>query len=282
MRNWETTSSATHDAQAVMSELVSQMGAGNFGQALLSHLNHLLPAGSFSLYRIWSDQSPVLLMSHSLESSDVTRRCFAAYQNRLYLEDRSFDAVRARRDGASCMFLHIRADEFENPEHRERIYTRNHLRERLSVARSEADGSVVSLNIYTHEGHSSYTDLHLSRFESLARMLFAGVQRHLDLVGAPAPEAAGSLSDTELDKQFLLGLNQELTPREIDVCAYLLRGLTYDGIAQQLGLSRATVITYRNRAFARLGINFKNQLFAQRARYRACAASGHSFVSRGA
>jgi DNA-binding CsgD family transcriptional regulator len=41
----------------------------------------------------------------------------------------------------------------------------------------------------------------------------------------------------------------------------MLKGLTYDGIAADLGLSAATVKTYRDRAFDRLGINHRNQLF---------------------
>jgi len=39
--------------------------------------------------------------------------------------------------------------------------------------------------------------------------------------------------------------------------------LTHDGIAADLGLSVPTVKTYRNRAFARLGIHFRNELFAR-------------------
>jgi DNA-binding CsgD family transcriptional regulator len=42
----------------------------------------------------------------------------------------------------------------------------------------------------------------------------------------------------------------------------LLRGMTYDGIAADLGLSVPSVKTYRNRAFERLGIHFRNELFA--------------------
>jgi DNA-binding NarL/FixJ family response regulator len=42
----------------------------------------------------------------------------------------------------------------------------------------------------------------------------------------------------------------------------LLDGLTYDGIAADLGLSVASVKTYRARAFERLGIHFRSQLFA--------------------
>jgi len=45
------------------------------------------------------------------------------------------------------------------------------------------------------------------------------------------------------------------------VCERLLRGWTYDGIAQDMGISVASAKTYRARAFDRLGIHFRNQLF---------------------
>jgi DNA-binding CsgD family transcriptional regulator len=43
--------------------------------------------------------------------------------------------------------------------------------------------------------------------------------------------------------------------------------MTQEGIAADLGLSVPTVKTYRNRAFARLGISFRNELFAALARH---------------
>ncbi len=47
------------------------------------------------------------------------------------------------------------------------------------------------------------------------------------------------------------------------MCIRLLQGMTQDGIASDLGLALPTVKTYRNRAFARLGIHFRNELFAR-------------------
>ena len=60
----------------------------------------------------------------------------------------------------------------------------------------------------------------------------------------------------------LLRAHPGLTERELDVCARLLQGMTQEGIACDLGLSLPTVKTYRNRAFSRLGIHFRNELFA--------------------
>jgi DNA-binding CsgD family transcriptional regulator len=53
-----------------------------------------------------------------------------------------------------------------------------------------------------------------------------------------------------------------LTARELDVLERLLQGMTYDGIAADMGLGVGTVKTYRARAFARLGIHFRSELFA--------------------
>ena len=64
-------------------------------------------------------------------------------------------------------------------------------------------------------------------------------------------------------RERLLRAHAALTGRELDVCARLLQGMTHEGIASDLGLSVPTVKTYRNRAFARLGIHFRNELFAR-------------------
>ena len=53
-----------------------------------------------------------------------------------------------------------------------------------------------------------------------------------------------------------------VTDRGLEVCAHLLTEMTQDCIAIDLGLSLATVKTYRNRTFDRLGIYFKSQLFS--------------------
>jgi DNA-binding CsgD family transcriptional regulator len=51
-----------------------------------------------------------------------------------------------------------------------------------------------------------------------------------------------------------------LTAREREVCAGILNGLTSDGIALALGVSRNTVLTLRRRAYARLGISSQGEL----------------------
>ncbi|MFN7001140.1 MAG: LuxR C-terminal-related transcriptional regulator [Elioraea tepidiphila] len=52
-----------------------------------------------------------------------------------------------------------------------------------------------------------------------------------------------------------------LTRREREVCRGILSGLSSEGIALSLGVSRNTVLTLRRRAYARLGITSQAELF---------------------
>lgn len=53
-----------------------------------------------------------------------------------------------------------------------------------------------------------------------------------------------------------------LSKREKDICEAILNGMTSDAIAWQFDISLNTVKTYRQRAYAKLGINSKAALFA--------------------
>ena len=54
----------------------------------------------------------------------------------------------------------------------------------------------------------------------------------------------------------------QLSTRELDVLEGLLLGMSHHGIATDMGLCIGTVKTYRMRAFERLGIQFKSELYA--------------------
>ena len=97
--------------------------------------------------------------------------------------------------------------------------------------------------------------IQLSRPQAMGHVYVAGQP-----APAPLPTAPSTLADLRMR---LLRTQADLTERELDVCARLLQGMTQEGIAADLGLGVPTVKTYRNRAFARLGIHFRNELFAR-------------------
>ena len=148
--------------------------------------------------------------------------------------------------------MRMHAAQAPNADHREAIYLRHALLERLSVAARQADGSVLAVNLYHHEHRGRFNEGEVANFAELAPLLLTGVSRHLELRAA-APASP---------REALRARCSSLTERELDVLERLLKGLSYDGIAADLALSVATVKTYRARAFERLDIHFKSELFA--------------------
>jgi DNA-binding CsgD family transcriptional regulator len=252
MQSWSVTPTASIRA---LSGLISDLARPGFCRAALAHVNEALPVDSWAVYRLWTGRPPQLHLSASRFDADCTTRCFAAYRDtRLYVADHSFDAVRAGTPTGVSVLLRMHANDMSNHAHRDAIYRRHGIRERLSVARIERDGSVLAVNLYRHEPAARFDADHVAAFGALAPGLMAAVARHVDWLPAPVPPS----HRTQLQAHC-----PGLTDRELDVLERLLQGMTYDGIAEDLDLSVCTVKTYRARAFGRLDIHFRNQLFAR-------------------
>ena len=247
--------SGTHATLDAMAGVVDAMGSAQFATRALASLSPALGIGSWAVYRLWRDRPPVMHLSASHGVADVTGDCFSIYRDRqLYLRDSSFEAV--RRDGVAgrAVMLQMRADEAPNAEHRDAIYRRHGMVERVSVARAEPDGSLLAVNAYSHDAARCPGGALAARFGAITSTLIAAVARHVEWTHPPAP-AAGP-------RTILRARCPALTERELDVLERLLGGVTYDGIAADMGLSVCTVKTYRARAFDRLDIHFKSELFA--------------------
>jgi DNA-binding CsgD family transcriptional regulator len=254
MNSWTLETPGPADSHAAMARMVDAMGSDHFAGTTLASLARLLGIGSWSVYRLWNDRPPVMHLSASTGDRDTTGECFSIYRDRqLYLRDSSFESV--RRDGPTgrSVLLHMHADDAPNTEHRDAIYRRHGMVERISVARAEPDGSLLAVNAYSHDADRCSGQAMAERFGEIAATLLAAVARHVDwMVKAPA----------QTQREMLRGRCPTLTDRELDVLERLLKGITYDGIAADMGLSVCTVKTYRARAFERLDIHFKSELFA--------------------
>ncbi len=298
MRHWQPSNLSASDRRAspgptgqALAGIVHRLGEPGFAPGLLDELAPVLPAASWSVYRTGQRCKPTLFMSASRGVPDTTQDCWWAYLSGPYRKDRTW--ARAFDDHtpveALTRLCHVTASEVEG-EHRARVYDAHGVAERVSVVDYESDGSVFAVNFYRHQHQQPFRDAQISGFESVAPVLLALARKHISLAlptaanRCPTPWATGH--DTHPDdmaqemqraltalphalpalpalRARLLRLQHDLTDRELDVCSRVLQGMTHEGIASDLGLGLPTVKTYRNRAFARLGIHFRNELFAK-------------------
>ncbi|WP_420226405.1 helix-turn-helix transcriptional regulator [Pigmentiphaga litoralis] len=261
----------------VLGHLIGWVGEEGFEAAVLRELSPLVPAASWSVYRTGRRCVPTLFLSASLGVPDTTQDCWWAYLSGPYLHDGSWSrgaaGDAAARMGARTRLCHITAQQVGG-EHQARVYDAYGVVERMSIVEFEDDATLFAVNVYRHRHQRPFSDAQLAAFKAIAPGLLALARKHIALTARrPAPVPASRIGQDDRPvgplpyppaalRERLLRVHAGLTARELDVCVRLLQGLTHEGIACDLGLTLPTVKTYRNRAFSRLGIHFRNELFA--------------------
>lgn len=129
--------------------------------------------------------------------------------------------------------------------YRRYFFDRPGLSDKISVM-TAADDYRYYINLYRGKDKECFhTDRQFHR-DRMDRLLATLITRHYQFSRCPAGEGRLAL----------------LSDRERQVCLGILQGKKAEAIAADLGLTAATVITYRKRAYAKLGINSRRDLFA--------------------
>lgn len=260
MNVWDVSSAYGRNqaADAIMANLIQYIGEPDFDTLALAEINRMIPVGSWSVYRLAPNHPLAMHLSASYRVPDRTRECWQTYcRQGVYRTDTTFSTARRRAYPDHLLMGHWSAADI-HPLHRDQIYIRHGLRERVSLFSVDAKGDLLAINLYRHDHQPAYTTAELTDLRALAHVISACVRRHIRWQHADEVPATGEVPL----RQRLRALCPALTQREIEVCERLLRGYSHDGVAADLGVSLATVKTYRNRAFTRLGIRFRSELFA--------------------
>lgn len=245
------------------SSLIDALGESDFAQCLIQQLNDLALVDFFSVYQLDTGTTPRMFMSSSRKTRDVSDDCFRSYQQSLHSQDHTFDKAKELLQHDDIAMAYAHQSHFA-PPHRAAIYSRHGIQDRLSVVCRVEDG-LLATNFYRYEQQPMFDASDVDAIQSVAKSVAACITKHISLAGK---DPVATALDLEGLKRGLAEFCPRLTTREMEVCGGLLQGLTYDGIAAHLGLSVATVKTYRARAYEKLGINFRSQLFGIASRLR--------------
>lgn len=154
-----------------------------------------------------------------------------------------------------------------DPAYRNHFFDRNDLIDKTSTVGRVEEGSVLC-NFYRMGGSGAYSTDEHERLEQILPLVTAFISAHYRLVrSAPPGEAAAdprgrtrSLVHTIIGKR--VPPFDRLTAREREVCERIVLGCTSIGIGLDLDVSLSSVLTYRKRAYEKLGIGSQNELFA--------------------
>ncbi len=178
----------------------------------------------------------------------------AAYSGHYHRADPNRDVIFEGRARGAPILLPTFAPQMYGRPYRKLFFEESGIVDKFATA-LWAGGTCFYLNFYRIRCSGGFRRPQLERLRQAAPALSAAVARHLDSVATPQRPALADLFATH-------PALAALTAREREVCLRILSGQSSEAISAELAISIHSTLTYRRRAYARLGISSQNELFA--------------------
>lgn len=179
-----------------------------------------------------------------------------AYVNHFLPSDPLQAAIdQADGDGA-ILRLKVRPSDIVVPAYR-RMLERAEVIERVSFLRKHGRAGWRCLTVARRRQSGGFEERELDWLGGYYRLVTPLIDRHRALVGEVVEDRAERIR--ELENRFARHCPQ-LTPRERQICARAAMGISVEGAALDLGIGTSSVLTYRKRAYQRLGISSAYEL----------------------
>jgi DNA-binding CsgD family transcriptional regulator len=177
----------------------------------------------------------------------------AAYAGQFHESDPNRDAL-FEGEGSAPIVLPSFAPRMYGARYRKIFFNDSDIVDKCATAIWTRD-TCFYVNFYRITAQGRFGDTERARLQAIAPAIGASVARHFQ-------QAPFATPDQNLAVLFATRAPlSALTPREQEVCRHILLGLSSEAISQALGISLHSTLTYRKRAYERLGISAQNELF---------------------
>lgn len=178
----------------------------------------------------------------------------AAYAGQFHASDPNRDALFEGKARAAPILLPAFAPRMYSARYRKIFFQDSGIVDKFATA-IWVEGTCFYVNFYRIASQGRFSPVQLERLQTIAPTIGASVARHFQETTPRSDQDIAALFATRAPLS-------ELTAREQEVCRGILAGLSSEAISQQLGISLHSTLTYRKRAYDRLGISSQNELFA--------------------
>lgn len=180
---------------------------------------------------------------------------FPAYLKWYMPHDPVCEAYRAAPEISNVALQRVRPLDIESASFRRRIFDEPGIVERVSVIqRGPSAWRVMSVARHTTDG--CFTDEEVDALVGLACLVLPMLPLNQARLAAPT-----HLTLPQLEERFAKRF-ERLTLRERQVCARAAVGMSVEATALDLGIGKASVMTYRRRAYDRLRVTSPYELCA--------------------
>lgn len=151
-------------------------------------------------------------------------------------------------------------DPLTQPDHA-RIFEESSILEKIYDLRIRR-GKIYQLNMYRAIGLGPFSDTELCNVETVIPLIMNLLMVHFQICGTDEWQKHNKRRLITSLRDKGVPSFESLTKQETRVCDLIIYGLTTDGIAAQMNIGVSSVKTYRNRAYRKLAIASKSEMFA--------------------
>lgn len=247
----------------VAPELVMSLGKDDFFHHFSDSLNKLLSVDHVTLFVFDHALIPHFIDGTSRGEATITSRISQLYEKSFYYHhDPSLKWVgqNNNKNEAIPLLHQMHAVDIKDEAYRKNIYEDNGLLDRLSLIDHENQRWFI-LNLYRDVGSGYFSEDEVELISRDSCLISALVKRHLSF-SVPSEWESKTIPPIEKLEELVAGLGDDLSKREMQVCARAMQGLTREGVSLALGIKQPTVATFMKRAYGKLNISSLNELFA--------------------
>jgi DNA-binding CsgD family transcriptional regulator len=246
------------DAEAAdhsAADAVLAIGRPQFPQVLLSSLRRVAEVDHCMVFSF--DESGAARCRLDLGAIPTGSELGEAYSGHFHTSDPNRDAMFASRARQAPIVLPTFSGRMYSRGYRKLFFEDSGIVDKFATA-IWVDATCYYVNFYRIAASGGFDRPQADRLRRLAPAVGAAVARHLDAAVPGEPPRAPGLRELFATCATLV----RLTTREREVCLRILSGQSSEAISTDLGISIHSTLTYRRRAYQRLGISSQNELFA--------------------
>jgi DNA-binding CsgD family transcriptional regulator len=233
-------------------EIILAIGSDGFSRILFRSARNILSVRHLVAYRCRPDAPVETLFAESANDDETMRRMIHVYSQGHYARDPIREHL-GPAPGRQVSIQHVDAATIQDDVFRKDLYLSQKMASKTAILVRRATDTIV-ISLFRGEDVGTLSGQQWDYVNRNAAYIGAAVERHLELVDH-------RMDDGWLRKLRQIGGASPLSSREMLVCCRILEGYLNEGIALGMAISVHSVITYRRRAFAKLGISTQNELF---------------------
>jgi DNA-binding CsgD family transcriptional regulator len=247
-----------------LARAVLAIGQDSFSSELLASLQAVAPVDHVMIFGFAPDARAECLAN--ADAITIAADLGDAYASHFHAFDPNKDAIFNLRQRNEPVRMRFAAPRTYPTRYRKIFFEDSGIVDKFATALWH-DDRCFYVNFYRIARSGRFTSAELLQLERSSASFVATIARHFELQTSsrqiPSRQAGISLAQ-QLEHLFCRTHPlAALSPRERDICIKILLGFTSEAVALDLGLSHNTVLTYRRRAYERLGIGSQNELFAR-------------------